>query len=246
VRLAQVLGNLIHNAAKYTPARGHIAISATRRDGEAIVTVKDTGVGIAPEMLPRIFALFEQAASSLDRAEGGLGIGLTLARRLAEAHGGALSARSDGLGCGSEFELRLPAAAPPLAAPPPSVPVMAPSRRILVVDDNPDVAETMAEVLRLDGHVVAVAADGLEALTAVDAFSPTVLLVDIGLPHLDGFELARRLRQREDGARLLLVAVTGYGQAADQRRCLEAGFDHHLTKPVALDVLNRVLAAPRP
>lgn len=248
VRLGQVLSNLLHNAAKYTPPGGHIDLVAERAGHEALVRIRDDGVGIPRALLDRVFDLFVQADRTLDRSEGGLGIGLTLARRLVEMHGGQIQATSEGPGRGSEFVVRLPllaageAVAEPLApAAPDAAAPQNGARRVLVVDDNADAADLLCDLLRQHGHQVRVARDGLSALAEVGSFHPDVLLLDIGLPGLDGYEVAARVRGQNDRAQPLLVAVTGYGQASDRRRSLEAGFDHHLVKPVDPARLDAIL-----
>jgi len=253
-RLEQIFGNLLDNASKFTPQGGHIRLSAeiASRDGapdpQVVVRVRDNGVGIAPEMLPRVFDLFVQAQSSLDRSQGGLGIGLTLVRTLVELHGGVIEAHSGGLGKGSELVVRLPfkpeaqSAAMVSAGAAPSPADGHSPRRILVVDDNVDTAQSLALLLRLKGHHVEVAHDGPAALETAAAFEPEVVLLDIGLPGLDGYEVARRLREETRLADALLVALTGYGQEEDRRRALYAGFDHHFTKPVDPTVLYKLIA----
>jgi PAS domain S-box-containing protein len=250
VRLAQVIANLLNNAAKYTEPGGRITLTAAREGDEAVVRVRDTGVGVAADMLPKIFDLFVQADRSLDRAQGGMGVGLTLVRRLVELHGGGVQAYSDGPGKGSEFVVRLPAAP---AAPPeengrredrPAADRRPPRRRILVVDDNADVAESLALMLRLDGQDVRVARDGPAALEAARAEPPEVVFLDIGMPGMDGCEAARRLRQLPGVENALLVALTGWGQEEDRRRTAEAGFDHHLVKPVEPATLHTLLQRP--
>ena len=245
VRLTQVIGNLLTNAAKYTDEGGRITLTVGWEAGEAVVRVRDTGVGIAPEMLPRVFDLFTQVERTLDRAQGGLGIGLTLVRSLVELHGGSVQAFSGGVGAGSEFVVRLPARAdaedrgretrPGVAAP-------VTPRRILVVDDNLDSAETLAQLLQLSGHQARTAHNGPGALAAAGAFRPEVVLLDIGLPGMDGYEVARRLRAGPGGEKMLLVAQTGYGQEEDRCRSRQAGFDAHLVKPVDPGALQALLA----
>jgi signal transduction histidine kinase/DNA-binding response OmpR family regulator len=245
-RLEQILANLLSNAAKYTEPGGRIELAAERGGDDVVLRVKDSGIGIAAEMLPHIFDLFMQAEGSLDRSQGGLGIGLTLVRRLVEMHGGRVQAFSDGLGQGSEFVVRLPA----LKEPSPKMlePVtrarQAPARpmRVLVVDDNKDAAESLAILLGLEGHQVRICYDGPAALTCGGPWRPEVVLLDIGLPGIDGYEVARRLRAQDGTTGVLLVAITGYGQEEDRRRALEAGFDRHLTKPVDLTELRELLA----
>ncbi len=247
-RLAQVLANILNNAAKYTADGGEIALSVGRDGDEAVFRVRDSGVGIPPEMLPRVFDLFTQVDRSLDRSEGGLGIGLTLVHRLMEMHGGRVEARSEGLGRGSEFILRLPVASangqhpgegPTGATAPPegAGPDRRAACRILVVDDNLDSARTLERLLRISGHEVCTAHDGATALGQMQTDRPDIVLLDIGLPGMDGYEVARRIRERADSAGLLLVALTGYGRAEDRLRSRESGFDHHFTKPVELEPL---------
>jgi PAS domain S-box-containing protein len=247
-RLAQVVSNLLNNAAKFTAEGGHVWLTAERQGGEAVVRVRDDGVGIPAELLPKVFDLFTQGDRSLARSEGGLGVGLTLVRSLVELHGGRALARSEGPGMGSEFEVRLPALdarpAPargaeesePQGRPP------GPRRRVLVVDDNADVTDTMALLLKVDGHDVRTAPDGPTALAAAQAFRPEVVILDIGLPGMDGYEVARRLRQQGDLQKAMLVALTGYGQEEDRRRSQEAGFDAHLVKPADPAALQGLLA----
>jgi signal transduction histidine kinase/DNA-binding response OmpR family regulator len=244
-RLEQVFANLLNNAAKYTEPGGLIRLSAECRGREAVVRVRDTGIGIPPQLLPRVFELFMQAHQNLDRAQGGLGIGLTLVRTLVEMHGGRVEAHSAGPGNGSEFAVHLPlpeeVPEPVAEANPAGPPALAPLR-VLVVDDNRDAAESLAMLLRLDGHEVRLAHDGPAALDAAGDFRPEVVLLDIGLPGMSGHDVARRLHGGHGGAPPLLVAMTGYGQEEDRRRSREAGFDHHLVKPVDPQVLRQLLA----
>jgi signal transduction histidine kinase/CheY-like chemotaxis protein len=256
-RMAQVLSNLLSNAAKYTPRGGLIRLSVAEEGAEAVFRVRDNGSGIPPEMLARIFDLFTQVDHSLDRAQGGLGLGLTLVKSLVEMHGGRVEARSEGLSQGgSEFVVRLPiltkeralalqAPKPVEPSPPPAVASTAPARRVLVVDDNVASAQSLAKVLKLEGHDVRVAYDGGHALEAVGSFRPQVVLMDIGLPGVDGYEAARRLRADPDlGPGIaLLVAVTGYAEDEARRRAREAGFDHHLVKPVDPDILIALISS---
>jgi len=260
-RLDQVFGNLLNNASKFTLEGGHIWVTAEvvrgapQSPGEVVVRVRDDGAGMAPETLPRVFDLFMQADRSLDRARGGLGIGLTMAHRLVELHGGTVEAHSAGLGQGSELVVRLPVLPPAHTEPERHVDALggtaagaghssvAPSpRRVLVVDDNVDSAVSLADLLRLKGHEVEVAHDGPAALKKANSFQPQVVLLDIGLPGLDGYQVASRLRRRRRTARALLVALTGYGQEEDQRLAREAGFDHHLIKPVDPKTIYDLLA----
>jgi PAS domain S-box-containing protein len=246
-RLEQVLTNLLNNAAKYTDPGGRIWLLASRDGAEIVLRVRDTGIGIDPEMLPRIFDLFVQAERRLDRSQGGVGIGLTLVRKLVELHGGSVEAYSAGLGWGSEFVVRLPA----LAAEPQSrqteagggtAPASALARhRVLAVDDNVDAADSLAMLLRLAGHEVRVAYDGPTALLIAQTFQPQVIFLDIGMPCMDGYDVARRLREDPELKPAVLVAMTGWGQEEDRRRSLQAGFDHHLVKPVEMEELEQVL-----
>jgi CheY-like chemotaxis protein/nitrogen-specific signal transduction histidine kinase len=246
-RLTQVLGNLLNNAARYTPRGGRISLSAVRESGEAVVKVRDNGVGLDPALSERIFDMFVQGRSSLERVGGGLGVGLALARKIAELHGGALEAHSDGRGRGAEFTLRLPLDAvsapeqhPPAEATRAGATRAGAARRILVVDDNVDAATMLELLLRSLGHETRVVYDGASALKAATEFHPDVVLLDIGMPGLDGYEVARRLRAMKDRPRRI-IAVTGWGQPADRQRSQEAGFDKHLVKPVEANELVRIL-----
>jgi CheY-like chemotaxis protein/two-component sensor histidine kinase len=247
-RLEQVFSNLLNNAAKYMERGGAIWLSGQRLDGEVVVRVRDTGFGIPAEVLPRIFDLFAQADRTLDRSQGGLGIGLTLVRSLVEMQGGSVEAHSEGPGKGSEFVVRLPlhqdsgvrgqesgGSLTPDSYPP------TPSLVVLVVDDHGDVAESLAMLLRLWGHEVHTAPDGLSGLKAARGHRPQVVLLDIGLPGMDGYEVARRLRE-EFGPGMQLVALTGYGQEEDRQKSQAAGFDAHLVKPADPAVLRAFLA----
>lgn len=245
-RLSQVLLNLLNNSAKYSEAGGRIELLAEREGSTVAIRVRDTGVGIAPEMLPRIFDLFTQVDGTLDRAKGGLGIGLTVVRRLVEMHEGSVEAFSAGVGKGSEFVVRLPVRSagelPKEAAPIQERSGPECARRILVVDDNRDSAESLARLLRLFGHEVVLAHDGQAAMEAARVKKPDVAVLDIGLPGMNGYELARQLRQEPGQGRLILVALTGYGQDEDRLHSREAGFDAHLVKPVNLEELRAILA----
>jgi PAS domain S-box-containing protein len=246
-RLAQVLSNLLTNAAKYTPEGGHIWLAVERRGPEAELRVRDNGVGIPAEMLSRVFEMFAQVERHLGRAQGGLGIGLTLVRSLVEMHGGTVRAYSGGPGQGSEFVVRLPLAADHPAgeagAEAEAEPAAATRGRILVVDDSVDSAESLALMLKLSGNEVRTAYDGPGALATAATFAPDVVLLDIGMPGMDGYEVARRLRQQPTLRNALLIAQTGWGQEEDRRRSKEAGFDHHFTKPVDPATLEALLAA---
>ncbi len=255
VRLAQIFWNLLNNAAKYTPEGGHVWLTVERGQGEVAVRVRDTGMGIPADVLPTVFDLFTQAERTLDRAEGGLGIGLTLVRQLTEMHDGTVEAFSEGPGRGSEFVVRLPllaeadtaadGGAPRAAAPA----ARGAPRRILVVDDNRDSADTLATLLRLVGNDVRTAHDGRQALEVAAAYQPDLVLLDIGLPGLNGYEVAWQLRTEPGYGRAVLVALTGYGGEEDRRRSLAAGFDDHMVKPVDFDALQTLLGsleAPAP
>lgn len=250
-RLAQVVNNLLSNAIKYTPEGGAITISvahAARHAGDtAVLEVSDNGIGIDADLLPHVFELFEQGKRALDRTQGGLGVGLTLVQRLVQLHGGEVVASSGGSGQGSRFRITLPClgdADDPLPAEPGAqrLPTAAVARRILVVDDNVDVVETTTMLLSLSGHQVRSAKDGLQALHVANEFVPDVVLLDIGLPLMDGYEVARRLRQTPQTAGALLIALTGYGQQGDRQRGKDAGFDGHMLKPVDPHALARMIA----
>ena len=245
-RLEQVISNLLNNAAKYTMPGGQIWVTAQPEPGEAVIKVRDTGIGVPPDVLERVFEPFVQSDGSLARSDGGLGVGLTLVRSLVEMHGGRVEAHSPGLGQGSEFVIRLPARVPveaPAPAPQPS-PAAAPARglKVLVVEDNIDAAESLASLLRIWNHDVTVVHDGRAALDAARANPPEVVLLDIGLPGLDGYQVARKLREDLGLDNALLVAMTGYGQPEDRRRSHEAGIHHHFVKPVEPMVLRNLLS----
>jgi CheY-like chemotaxis protein len=245
VRLAQVLGNLLHNACKFTDPGGHVALSAKREGRELVLVVSDDGIGLAPDQIEGIFEMFVQADKSLERARGGLGIGLTLTRRLVELHGGTITARSAGPGAGSSFEVRLPIVVDEPTAPPPPPPSAEPraaSRgRVLVVDDNRDSAESLAMLLSLRGHDTHTAHDGEEALRVAATVRPDVMLLDIGLPKLNGYDTCRKIRAEGWGRRMVIIALTGWGQDEDRRLSREAGFDGHLVKPVDDRALEALL-----
>jgi PAS domain S-box-containing protein len=245
VRLGQVFGNLLNNACKYTERGGTITVRLERVDDEAVVTVEDTGAGIPADRLDGIFDMFTQVETSREKSQGGLGIGLTLVRRLADMHGGSVEARSAGAGHGSQFIVRLPIVveARPAGGSMPVVPAAIASRRILVVDDNRDAASSLAMLLELDGHAIATAHDGPAAYEAAERQRPEVALLDLGLPVLDGYEVCRRIRQQPWGRGMLLVALTGWGQAEDRSRTRDAGFDAHLVKPVNYSDLMTLLAS---
>ncbi len=246
VRLAQVIANLLTNAARYTDPGGVVSVRAAGGGQEVVITVKDNGTGIAPELLPRIFDLFVQGRRSTDRKEGGLGLGLGLVKTLVDLHGGATVARSAGPGKGSEFEIRLPSTARSVGsvqavrAPPAQGEVA--SKRVLVVDDNEDSADLLREMLQWVGHEVAVAHDGPSALAMAEHFSPDIALLDIGLPVMDGYELGRRLHELPEGARCRLIALSGYGQERDRAQSKASGFEAHLVKPVDAPRLLQIVA----
>jgi PAS domain S-box-containing protein len=245
VRLAQVFANLLNNAAKYTDRGGQIRLSAARTGHEVVVSVKDTGIGIAPEVMPRIFETFSQATPALERSQGGLGIGLSLVKGVVELHDGRIEARSDGPGKGSEFIVRLPIVAPQVEAPvnPAAATSPLPRCKIVVADDNHDAAETLGRLLRLMGNQVRTAHDGQEAVDVVETFQPDIALLDIGMPALNGYEAACRIRQQPGGNAIFLVALTGWGQEEDRRRSYQAGFNAHLVKPVDASALAELLRA---
>jgi CheY-like chemotaxis protein len=245
-RLAQVVSNLLHNAAKYSEDGGRIQLVLGVEGGEARISVRDNGIGIDAALLPRIFDLFAQGARSLDRMQGGLGVGLTLARRLVELHGGRLEARSDGLKKGAEFIVTIPCMTvvprPDDEATRQQAPASVNGRRILIVDDNQDAAESIAQYLQLEGHEVKTVGDGQAALACVPVFAPQIVVLDIGLPMMNGYEVARRMRKMPATRDALIVALTGYGQKEDQVRAIDAGFDRHFVKPTDPRVLVQLIA----
>jgi signal transduction histidine kinase/ActR/RegA family two-component response regulator len=251
-RVEQIVCNLLVNAAKYTDPGGTIHVRTARATSDAEIRVRDNGIGIAPNVLARVFELFTQGERALDRAEGGLGVGLTIARNLAQLHGGDIEAHSDGLGHGSEFVVRLPALAAAAAPTPPAETIHAAGagpRRVLIVDDNLDVAESLSMILEILGHHVRAAHDGPEALATARANRPDVMLIDIGLPGMNGYDVARAVREEAALGGVVLVALTGYGTDEDRARSFAAGFDYHLVKPVNVealrDLVGRVGAAPK-
>jgi signal transduction histidine kinase len=256
VRLSQVVSNLLNNAAKYTPDGGRIELTAEVGPGhddgstgrELVIRVRDSGVGIAPEVLPQIFEMFSQASRSRDRAQGGLGIGLALVQRLVELHDGRVEGRSDGPGRGSEFTVRLPAAALAAEAPalaPNTGTTLAAGFRVLVVDDNQDAADSLSLLLEMLGHQVRTAHDGAEALRVAREFHPEVAVLDLGMPGLSGYAVARQLRGEPWGGELLLIALTGWGQEEAKHRTREAGFDYHVVKPLDADALHTLLVSAK-
>jgi CheY-like chemotaxis protein len=247
-RVVQVICNLLSNAVKYTPPGGHITLSARRRDDLFEVSVRDTGIGIPGDMLARVFDMFTQVPHAIERSQGGLGIGLTLVKRLVELHGGQVEAKSVGPGLGAEFIVRLPermtAHAAPMMVAALADKVSSPKQRILVADDNRDAADSLAVMLRIAGHDVRTAYDGQQALDVAETFKPSLALLDLGMPRVNGHDTARRLRETEHGRNIVIIALTGWGQPEDRNRSLAAGFDHHLVKPVDPSMLERLLAAP--
>jgi len=244
VRLAQVVGNLLNNAAKFTPPGGHIILSAECSGDDALIRVQDNGIGIAPEHVSSIFDLFSQAGHAPDRVQDGLGIGLSLVRTLVQLHGGSVTAHSGGSGMGSTFEVRLPATASTVPTCAPSTPEAAPGSepyRILVVDDSTDAAEIVGALLEHSGHAVHLAHDGASAIAAALQVQPDLIFLDIGLPDMSGSEVASRMRELPALRDVALVALTGYGQHKDRESAIAAGFNHHLTKPVSLEVLNQTV-----
>jgi signal transduction histidine kinase/ActR/RegA family two-component response regulator len=249
-RIAQAFQNLLHNAAKFTPIGGEIAVTAELQGADVTITVSDSGIGIPREMLGKIFDMFTQADTALDRSYPGLGVGLTLAKRLIELHGGSLGAESEGPGRGSRFIVRLPMLLVPDTDASRAIPedrndLLSTRQRLLVADDNEDFATSLAMILEAMGNEVKIAYDGLEALEIAQTFSPEVAFLDIGLPKINGYDLARRLRAAPNTRHTILVAVTGWGQESDKRQAKDAGFDHHLVKPVEPDQLQAVLLKAR-
>jgi CheY-like chemotaxis protein len=247
VRLAQTIGNLLHNAVKFTPAGESVVVSSNVVEGAAEIRVRDTGVGIDPAEVERIFEPFAQGAQTLARTAGGLGLGLALAKGLVELQGGSVRARSGGAGRGSEFVVTLPLSTGALrATAEPRAAAAAGRRRVLVVEDSADAARSLADVLELGGHEVDLASDGATGLALAIERRPDVVLCDIGLPDMEGYEVARRLRADAAFEGTRLVALTGYAQAEDRQRALDAGFDFHVPKPPRLEVLEEILAGAAP
>ena len=245
-RLIQCLSNLLNNSAKYSAARSEIVLVVTEAPDSVIIEVRDNGAGISPELLPHIFDLFVQAERSLDRSQGGLGIGLSIVKRLVEIHRGTVTVASEGIGRGCTFSIRLPRIAAPERAAAHCVAPTAPKRRILVVDDNPDIADSLAMLLRIEGNEVEVAYSAQGTFEAVQRMRPEAVFLDIGLPQMDGYEIARRLRADPAAKRFHLIALTGYGQERDRERAREAGFDTHLVKPADIEAVNQILASLPP
>ena len=247
-RLAQVFSNLLNNSAKYTDPGGRIDLVAQSAGTELVVSIRDTGIGIPTDALPGLFTMFSQVDHSLERSQGGLGIGLALVRGLVEMHGGTVQAQSAGVGQGSEFVVRLPVASESSIDPSTSSPTSetiprSPSRRILIVDDNRDGAASLGVMLSLLGHDSRTAHDGLDAIKLAESFRPDLMLLDIGLPKVSGYDVCRRIRQQPWGKAVFMVAVTGWGQENDRRRSEEAGFDRHIIKPLDASALQRLLAS---
>ena len=247
-RLQQVFVNLLTNAAKYTPGGGHVSLEAAREGANACIRVKDDGMGIAPDMVDAIFDLFVQSNRTLERAQGGIGVGLTLAKSLVEMHGGTLRADSDGEGKGSTFSVTMPLveARTDGRAPTGATTKMVKDARIVVVEDNVDAREMLCHLLTRAGFDCRSVGDGVSALALIEEFEPHAAIIDVGLPGIDGFEVARRIRNNPKHADVTLVALTGYGQKSDKARALAAGFNSHLVKPVKLDQLARLLLKPEP
>jgi CheY-like chemotaxis protein/two-component sensor histidine kinase len=247
VRLTQVFSNILTNAAKYTDVGGRIAIRVRKDGGRAVVTIRDNGIGIPPEQLSAVFDMFTQVDRSNRRAQGGLGIGLTLVKSLVAMHDGRVEARSGGIGQGSEFVLELPTVDRADAAAAGSPPLQRfPNRRVLIIDDNTDAAETLGELLTALGATVSVVHSGRAALAMLQVFDPDSVVVDIGMPEMDGYEVAQRIRASTRHRRVLLIALTGWGQAHDHRRSAAAGFDHHIVKPPDIERLRQLLVAAAP
>ncbi|MBV8495735.1 MAG: response regulator, partial [Gammaproteobacteria bacterium] len=241
-RLAQSLSNLLHNAAKYTDPGGAITVTVAASAGQLELEVRDSGIGIADSLLPHVFDLFVQSERTLDRAQGGLGIGLSIVKGLVEMHGGTVRAASAGAQSGSTFTISLPLIAPPETARTEPQPLPAARRRVLIVDDNVDAADSLALLLESDGHEAQTAYSASTALEAVERLRPEVVLLDLGLPHIDGYEVARRLRARASVPGMRLIALTGYGRDEDRERAREAGFDDHLLKPADIAALQQLLS----
>jgi len=251
-RLVQIVANLLTNAAKYSEPGSRIRLTCRQEGGEAVIRVSDSGVGIAPELLPTLWDLFTQVRDTLDKAQGGLGIGLSLVKKLVEMHGGTVAADSAGVGHGSTFTVRLPLAAaderrnPATASTNETPPPRLAGRRVLVVDDNVDGAESLAVLLRISGHTTATVHSGQAALDTARAFAPEVVFLDIGLPGMSGYEVAKQFRADPDRAGIVIVALTGWGSENDKQKSQAAGFDHHLTKPIEIQAAQDILATCSP
>jgi PAS domain S-box-containing protein len=245
-RLTQVLSNLLNNAEKFTPPGGRVTVELRREGPEASVKVRDTGVGIAPELREQLFKPFTQGTQTLDRTRGGLGLGLAMVKGLVELHGGAVTADSGGPGRGAEFALRLPLVEPPPQAAVKAVPAASRRRKVLIIEDNHDAAESLKDALELCGHEVQVAYDGARGIEIARQFQPAIVLCDLGLPGMDGYDVARAFRAEHGFWGVFLVALSGYAQLEDQQRAAQAGFDRHLAKPTSLDRIEQVLAEAPP
>jgi PAS domain S-box-containing protein len=247
VRIEQIVANVLSNAIKYTGAGGAIRVTLAAKDGETVLAVTDNGLGIAPDLLPQIFEPFVQGERTLDRSQGGLGVGLTLVRRLVELHGGNVRAYSAGPGCGSTFTIRFPTVAPPCAAPPSSgAPLKTAPRRVLVIEDNRDARETFRMMLELAGHQVLEAEEGRKGLELLRTELPDIAVIDVGLPGMDGYQIASAFRKEPTSKQVLLVALTGYGTPEARERSRAAGFDHHLIKPIDPEVLRELMVGTPP
>jgi len=240
-RLAQIITNLLHNAAKFTPKGGHIWLTVYHENKEVIISVKDNGVGISPDLLPRMFEMFTQADRTVERSQGGLGIGLSLVKKLTELHGGTVAAYSGGVGCGCEFIVRLPSAKGAVTLDSKEFEVFTQGNRILVVDDNVDAADSNAKLLKMAGNEVITVYDGIEAVEAARQHKPNVILLDLGLPKMNGYDVCRAIRKQPAGKTAIIVAMTGWGQDETRQRSKEAGFDAHLVKPVEVNDLTKII-----
>jgi CheY-like chemotaxis protein len=245
-RLAQSLSNVLHNAAKYTEAGGAITLRVAASAEQVELEVRDSGIGIPEQLLPHVFEPFVQSERAIDRAEGGLGIGLSIVKGLIEMHGGTVRAASEGTGCGSTFRIRLPRISLPEAVEQPPGPRPGVKRRVLIVDDNVDAADSLAMLLRVDGHEAETAYSASSALEAIETLRPEIVLLDVGLPQMDGYEIARRLRANNTVPGIRLIALTGYGRAEDRERARLAGFDGHLLKPADMQALQQFLTLEGP
>jgi CheY-like chemotaxis protein/anti-sigma regulatory factor (Ser/Thr protein kinase) len=241
-RLVQCVGNILTNAAKYTESHGEIRVQSRAEEATVVIEITDSGAGISPQLLSRVFDLFVQGDRTIDRAQGDLGVGLAVVKRVVQMHGGEVTARSEGEGRGSTFELRLPRIERPQASTPASAQAEVPHRRVLVVDDNADAADSVVMLLTLLGQETEVAYSGKEALERLESFRPDFVLLDLGLPGMDGYEVARKIRAMTQFRDIRLVALTGYGQSEDRQRTQAAGFDDHLVKPVDSTILERSLS----
>lgn len=247
VRIEQIVANILSNAIKYTGASGAIRVTLAAKDGETVLAVTDNGLGIAPDLLPQIFEPFVQGERTLDRSQGGLGVGLTLVRRLVELHGGNVRAYSAGPGCGSTFTIRFPTVAPPCVAPPSSAaPLKTVPRRVLVIEDNRDARETFRMMLELAGHQVLEAEEGFKGLELLKTELPDIAVIDVGLPGMDGYQIASAFRKEPASKQVMLVALTGYGTPEARERSRAAGFDHHLIKPIDPEVLRELMVGSPP